>query len=460
MAAAPATSLPVGYGLMALPQPGSGPMLPPASPSTRRAPTPSRAAAPSSHASSGVGSTTWSGCPSTFSTGFCVDWVTRERQATLITSIPRDRDRLHSADLRLRGLRSSSQMSVVDSVLGLWSSDMGIDLGTANTLVHVRGQGIVLNEPSVVAMSKPSNVVLSVGTEARKMLGRTPADIVAMRPLKDGVIADFDVTEQMIKYFIAKVHNRSWHISRPRAVLGVPSGVTEVEKRAVTAAPIPAGCREAYLVEEPMAAAIGAGLPIQEATGSMIVDIGGGTSEVAVVSLGGIVASKSIRIGGDEMDQGIVQFVRRNFNLLIGDRTAEDIKIAMGSAYPLPEDKQFHVRGRDMMTGLPKTVEMTTIQVREALADTVAAIVTTVKETLEDTPPELITDIMDRGVILAGGGALLRGLDELLAHETMMPVYVAEDPLTTVVRGTGLVLEELDTLKRVVITSQKAKALR
>src|ERR1700682_6094693 len=247
MAAAPATSLPVGYGLMALPQPGSGPMLPPASPSTRRAPTPSRAAAPSSHASSGVGSTTWSGCPSTFSTGFCVDWVTRERQATLITSIPRDRDRLHSADLRLRGLRSSSQMSVVDSVLGLWSSDMGIDLGTANTLVHVRGQGIVLNEPSVVAMSKPSNVVLSVGTEARKMLGRTPADIVAMRPLKDGVIADFDVTEQMIKYFIAKVHNRSWHISRPRAVLGVPSGVTEVEKRAVTDAAIHAGWPGALL---------------------------------------------------------------------------------------------------------------------------------------------------------------------------------------------------------------------
>jgi rod shape-determining protein MreB and related proteins len=351
-------------------------------------------------------------------------------------------------------------MGVIDSVLGLWSSDMGIDLGTANTLVHVRGRGIVLNEPSVVAMSKPNNVVLSVGSEARKMLGRTPADIVAMRPLKDGVIADFDVTEQMIKYFIAKVHNRSWHISRPRTVLGVPSGVTEVEKRAVTDAAIHAGCREAYLVEEPMAAAIGAGLPIQEATGSMIVDIGGGTSEVAVVSLGGIVASKSIRIGGDEMDQALVQFVRRNFNLLIGDRTAEDIKIAMGSAYPMPEDKKFHVRGRDLMTGLPKTVEMTTIQVREALSETVAAIVTTVKETLEETPPELITDIMDRGVILAGGGALLRGLDELLAHETMMPVYVAEDPLTTVVRGTGLVLEELSTLKRVVITSQKAKALR
>jgi rod shape-determining protein MreB len=351
-------------------------------------------------------------------------------------------------------------VSLVDSVLGLWSADMGIDLGTANTLVHVRGQGIVLNEPSVVAMSKPNNIVLSVGSDARKMLGRTPADIVAVRPLKDGVIADFDVTEQMIKYFIAKVHNRNWHISRPRAVLGVPSGVTEVEKRAVTDAAVHAGCREAHLVEEPMAAAIGAGLPIQEATGSMIVDIGGGTSEVAVVSLGGIVASQSIRVGGDEMDQAIVQFVRRNFNLLIGERTAEDIKIAMGSAYPMAEDKKFHVRGRDLMTGLPKTVEMTTVQVREALAETVQQIVDTVKETLEMTPPELITDIMDRGVILAGGGALLRGLDELLSHETMMPVYVAEDPLTTVVRGTGIVLEELSTLKRVLIQSQKAKALR
>jgi rod shape-determining protein MreB len=351
-------------------------------------------------------------------------------------------------------------LSVIDSLLGLWSSDMGIDLGTANTLVHVRGQGIVLNEPSVVAMSRPNNIVLAVGSDARKMLGRTPSDIVAIRPLKDGVIADFDVTEQMIKYFIAKVHNRSWHVSRPRAVLGVPSGVTEVEKRAVTDAAIHAGCREAYLVEEPMAAAIGAGMPIQEATGSMVVDVGGGTSEVAVISLGGIVASRSIRVGGDEMDQAIVQYVRRNFNLLVGDRTAEDIKIAMGSAYPMAEDKKFHVRGRDLMTGLPKTVEMTTVQVREALQETVQLIVETVKETLEATPPELITDIMDRGVVLAGGGALLRGLDELLSHETMMPVYVSEDPLTTVARGTGLVLEELRALKRVVITSQKAKALR
>ncbi|MHB8571783.1 MAG: rod shape-determining protein [Candidatus Dormibacteria bacterium] len=351
-------------------------------------------------------------------------------------------------------------MNVVNAVLGFWSSDMGIDLGTANTLVHVRGQGIVLNEPSVVAISKPSNQVLAVGADARKMLGRTPADIIAIRPLKDGVIADFDHTEQMIRYFIAKVHRRSWHISRPRVVLGVPSGVTEVEKRAVTDAAIHGGAREAYLVEEPMAAAIGAGLPIQEASGCMVVDIGGGTSEVAVISLGGIVASRSIRIGGDEMDQALVSYARRNFNLLIGDRTAEDIKIAMGSAFPLPEERRFTVRGRDLMTGLPKVVEMTTAQVREALFDAVTAIVEAVKVTLELTPPELITDIMDRGIILAGGGALLRGLDELISHETLMPVYVAEDPLTTVARGTGIVLEELATLKRVVITSQKAKALR
>jgi rod shape-determining protein MreB len=351
-------------------------------------------------------------------------------------------------------------MKVIDEILGLWSNDMGIDLGTANTLVHVRGKGVVLNEPSVVAISKPTRTVLAVGTDARRMLGRTPADIVAIRPLKDGVIADFDVTEQMIKFFIARAHNRTWHVSRPRIVLGVPSGVTEVEKRAVTDAAIHAGAREAYLVEEPMAAAIGAGLPIQEPSGSMVVDVGGGTSEVAVISLGGVVASRSIRIGGDEMDQALVQYIRRNFNLLIGERTAEDVKIAMGSAFPMAEDKKFHVRGRDLMTGLPKTAEMTTVQVREALAEPVAAIVEAVKTTLEITPPELITDIMDRGIILAGGGALLRGLDELLSHETMMPVYVAEDPLVTVVRGTGIVLEELETLRRVVVTSQKSKTLR
>src|ERR1700716_2681477 len=259
-------------------------------------------------------------------------------------------------------------MSVIDSVLGLWSSDMGIDLGTANTLVHVRGQGIVLNEPSVVAMSKPSNVLPPVGPEPRKRRGRTPADIIAMRPLKDGVIADFDVTEQMIKYFIAKVHNRSWHISRPRAVLGVPSGVTEVEKRAVTDAAIHAGCREAYLVEEPMAAAIGAGLPIQEATGSMVVDIGGGTSEVAVISLGGIVASRSIRVGGDERDEAIINYAKREYKLLIGQQTAEELKLEIGSACPMAEELQAEIRGRDMVAGLPKTVVLTREGIRPALA--------------------------------------------------------------------------------------------
>src|SRR5207302_9661482 len=266
-------------------------------------------------------------------------------------------------------------LNVVNTVLGLWSSDMGIDLGTANTLVHVRGRGIVLNEPSVVAVSRRTGQVLSVGSDARKMLGRTPADIVAMRPLKDGVIADFERTEQMIKHFIAKAYDRSWHISHPRMVVGIPSGVTEVEKRAVIDAATSAGAREAHLVEEPMAAAIGAGLPIQEAGGSMVIDIGGGTTEVAVISLGGMVAAQSIRVGGDEMDDAIAQYVRRTFNLLIGERTAEEIKIAMGSAFPLPEEPTFNVRGRDLVTGLPKVVEMSTAHVREALSGVLVEII-------------------------------------------------------------------------------------
>jgi len=351
-------------------------------------------------------------------------------------------------------------MGVLDRILGYRSSDMGIDLGTVNTLVHVRNRGIVLNEPSVVVVSKRTNQILAVGQEAKRMLGRTPGDIVAIRPLKDGVIADFDHTEQMIKYFITKAHNQTWHISRPRVVLGVPSGVTEVEKRAVNDAALSAGAREAHLIEEPMAAAIGAGLPIQEPSGSMIVDIGGGTSEVAVISLGGIVASKSIRIAGDEMDEAIMQYARRHFNLLIGERTAEEIKINMGSACPVIEEKRFPVRGRDLLSGLPKVVEMTTVQVREALSEVVYQIIDAVKSTLEITPPELITDIMDRGIILCGGGALLKGLDRLMAKETGMPVYIADDPLTSVARGTGIVLDELDSLRRVLIASQKAKSLR
>jgi len=342
----------------------------------------------------------------------------------------------------------------------MWSADVGIDLGTANTLVHVRGRGIVLNEPSVVAVSKRTGQVLSVGTEARRMLGRTPADIVAMRPLRDGVIADFDHTEQMIKYFIAKAHNRAWHVSHPRVVIGIPSGVTEVEKRAVTDAATLAGAREAHLVEEPMAAAIGAGLPIQEATGSMIVDIGGGTTEVAVISLGGVVAATSARVGGDEMDEAVAQYVRRTMGLLIGERTAEDIKIAMGSAFPIPQERSFVVRGRDLVTGLPKTVEMTTAHVREALSPVLVDIVRAVRSTLDATPAELLEDIMQRGMVVCGGGALLAGLDQLLAHETLVPVRIADDPLTCVVRGTGLVLEEIETLNRVLLRTRRVRALR
>ena len=351
-------------------------------------------------------------------------------------------------------------MNVLNNVLGLWSTDMGIDLGTANTLVHVRGRGIVLDEPSVVAVSKRTGQVLSVGTEARKMLGRTPADIVAMRPLKDGVIADFEHTEQMIRHFIAKAHDRSWHVSHPRMVLGIPSGVTEVERRAVIDAATSAGAREAHLIEEPMAAAIGAGLRIQEPGGSMIVDIGGGTTEVAVISLGGIVAAESSRIGGDEMDLAIVAYVRRNLNLLIGERTAEDIKIAMGSAFPPAEEQAFTVRGRDLMSGLPKVVEMTTAHVREALGGALVEIVAAIKRTLEATPPELVNDIMERGIAVCGGGALLQGLDQLIAHETLMPALVASDPLTCVVRGCGTVLEEIEVLRRVLIRSRRARALR
>ena len=358
------------------------------------------------------------------------------------------------------GSRLAYALNLLASVLGMWSADVGIDLGTANTLVHVRGRGIVLNEPSVVAVSKRTGQVLSVGTEARRMLGRTPADIVAMRPLRDGVIADFEHTEAMIKHFIAKAHNRAWHVSHPRVVLGIPSGVTEVEKRAVTDAATMAGAREAHLIEEPMAAAIGAGLPIQDAAGSMIVDIGGGTTEVAVISLGGVVAATSARVGGDEMDDAIVQYVRRTMGLLIGERTAEDIKIAMGSAFPLPEEKSFVVRGRDLITGLPKTVEMTTAHVREALSPVLIDIVRAVRSTLDATPSELLEDIMHRGIVVCGGGALLAGLDRLFAHETLVPVRIAADPLTCVVRGTGLVLEEMDTLNRVVLRTRRVRALR
>jgi rod shape-determining protein MreB and related proteins len=332
-----------------------------------------------------------------------------------------------------------------DAFLGRFSRDIGIDLGTANTLVHVRGRGIVISEPSVVAIDARTRKVLEVGAEAKRMVGRTPASIIAVRPLRDGVISDFDVTEQMIKYFVQKVHDRVGLIPRPRMLLGIPSGVTEVEKRAVRDAALNAGARWARLIEEPMAAAIGAGLPIGEPTGSLIVDIGGGTTEVAVISLGGIVVARSLRVGGDELDQDIIAYGRREFNLLVGERTAEDIKIAIGSAYPGPHDEQ-HVtfRGRDLLTGLPRSVEITADQVREAIEISVAQIVETIKDTIEETPPELVADIMDQGIVLAGGGALLQGLDRRIAEATQMPVHIADDPLTCVARGTGIVLEELE----------------
>jgi len=342
--------------------------------------------------------------------------------------------------------------SLFDGLFGLFSRDIGIDLGTANTLVHVRGRGIVIAEPSVVAKDQRTGAVLAIGAEAKRMVGRTPASIVAIRPLKDGVISDFDITEQMLNYFIRKVHGeRALLYPRPRVIVGIPSGVTEVEKRAVQDAAISAGARWARLVEEPMAAAIGAGLPVNEPTGSMIVDIGGGTTEVAVTSLGGIVISRSIRIGGDEMDSDIVQYARREFNLLMGERTAEDIKIAIGSAYPLDEEVSTYFRGRDLLTGLPRSIEVTSAQIREAIEPSIDSIVEAIKATIEETPPELIADVMDQGIYLAGGGALLRGLDTRVAEATQMAVHVAEDPLTCVVRGCGMIVEDLVKYERSLV---------
>ena len=339
-------------------------------------------------------------------------------------------------------------------IFGSLSRDMGIDLGTANTLVHVKNKGIVLNEPSVVAIQRDTGEVLAVGEEAKLMIGRTPGNIVAIRPLKDGVIADFDVTQAMLKYFIRKAIPSQSFI-RPRVIVGVPSGVTEVEKRAVIDATIQAGAREAYLIEEPMAAAIGAGLPVHEPTGNMVVDIGGGTTEVAVISLGGIVTSKSIRIGGDEMDEAIAQYVKRTYNLMIGERTAEEVKITIGSAIAPKEDQALDVRGRDLVTGLPKTLTIRAQEVQRALSEPVAGILDAVRVTLEKTPPELASDIMDRGIVMTGGGSLLRGLDKLLNSETGMPVHIAEDPLVCVAIGTGRALESIDLLKRVLLTPKK-----
>jgi len=343
-----------------------------------------------------------------------------------------------------------------DKLFSLFSRDIGIDLGTANTLVYVRGSGIVINEPSVVAINQKTNQVVAVGNEAKRMVGRTPAHIVAQRPLVDGVISDFEVTEEMMKYFIKKVHRDTTGIfARPRVVIGVPSAITEVERRAVRDAAANAGAREVYLVEEPMAAAIGIRMPIQEPVGSMIVDIGGGTTDIAVISLGGIVASRNIKVAGDKMNQDIINFARDEFKILIGERTAEDVKIAIGSAgADTDENAEAAVRGRDLITGLPREVAMTVSDVRSALQHSIKIIVSAVKETIEDTPPELVADIMHRGIILVGGGSLLRGLDRMIERETKMPVRVSEDPLTAVVRGTGVILEDLDSLRNVLLDAE------
>ncbi len=331
--------------------------------------------------------------------------------------------------------------------------DMAVDLGTANTLVYVRGKGVLLDEPSVVALNSSTNEILAVGHEAKRMIGRTPDSITAIRPLKDGVIADFDVTEQMLRHFIQKVHQHRF--AHPRVVVCVPSGVTGVEKRAVEEATLSAGARQAYLIEEPMAAAIGAGLPVGEPTGNMVVDIGGGTSEVAVISLGGIVTSKSIRTAGDDLDQAIIAWMKKEYSLMLGERTAEEIKIALGSAFPLPDEPEAEIRGRDMVSGLPRNVVISSAEVRQALEEPLHAIIDSVRTTLDKTPPELAGDIMDRGVVLTGGGALLRGLDERLRHETGMPVHVAEGPLDSVALGAGKCVEEFEALQQVLVSEPR-----
>jgi len=346
--------------------------------------------------------------------------------------------------------------NLFDAFLGMFSNDLAIDLGTANTLVYLKGKGVVVSEPSVVAVQKDvvgQKKVLAVGKEAKNMLGRTPGSIIAIRPMKDGVIADFDITEEMLRYFIHKVHNRKTLV-RPRIVICVPSGITQVEKRAVKESAEYAGAREVYLIEEPMAAAIGAGLPITEASGNMIVDIGGGTTEVAVISLAGIVYAKSVRVGGDKLDEAIVQYMKRKYNLLIGERTAEQIKIEIGNAYDDGQEPlRMEIKGRDLVSGIPKTLQIDSHEIREAISEPVNAIVEAVRVALERTPPELAADIVDKGIVLAGGGANLKSLDSLLRKETGLPVVIAEDPLSCVVLGSGKVLDELDLLRKVTVTS-------
>lgn len=351
-------------------------------------------------------------------------------------------------------LLTKKEFVMLDALFGIFSNDLAIDLGTANTLIYVKNQGIVCNEPSVVAVQQRNErggkKVLAVGAEAKRMLGRTPGSIVAIRPLKDGVIADFEITEAMLRYFIQKVHNRRTLV-RPRIIVGVPFGITEVEKRAVRESAESAGAREVYLIEEPMAAAIGAGLPITEPTGNMIVDIGGGTTEVAVISLSGIVFSRSVRVGGDKMDEAIAQFIKRKYNLLVGERTAELIKITIGSAYPGDEIQTMEIKGRDLVAGVPKTVVITDEEIRDSLLEPINQIVEAVRLSLERTPPELASDIVDRGIVLAGGGSLLRNLDILIREETGLPVMMADDPLTAVVMGAGKALDEISLLREVAV---------
>jgi len=338
----------------------------------------------------------------------------------------------------------------LQKIIGKFSNDLAIDLGTANTLVYVKDKGIVCDEPSVVVMRRDNRKVIAVGTEAKEMMGKTPANIITIKPLKDGVIADFDATGEMLKYFINKAHNRKCFIS-PRIIIGVPSGITQVEQRAVKDAAIASGAREVYLIEEPMAAAIGVGLPVGEPSGNMIVDIGGGTTDVAVISLDGIVCSKAVKVGGDKMDEAIISYIKRKYSLMIGERTAELIKINIGSAYPLNSNKTMEIKGRDLISGIPKAITITEDEIREALLEPISLIIETIKVTLENTPPELASDIADRGIVLAGGGALLKGLDILIREHTGVTVVIPDDPLKAVVRGCGAMLDKLDLLRRVSI---------
>lgn len=337
-------------------------------------------------------------------------------------------------------------------LLGFFSLDIGIDLGTANTLVNVRGKGIVINEPSWVAINKKTREPLAIGAEAKEMVGRTPANVIAIRPLRDGVISDFEITQAMLEYFIGKAHEQSIvPVPRPRVVIGIPQGVTEVEKRAVYEAGMSAGAREVYLIEEPVAAALGAGLPISEVRGSMILDIGGGTSEVAIISMGGIVVSRSLRVAGDEMDQDIIQYVRNKYNLLIGERMAEQAKIAIGSAYHLPQEKTMTLRGRNLVTGLPEAVEVSSVEIREAISGSVQTIIDTIKDAMDEAPPEIVADLMETGICMTGGGSLLQMLDKRLSEELRIRAWVADEPLSCVARGAGIILEDLDNLSRFLV---------